>query len=66
MKQNAQQDQVSGSIFPFPEHWDLTSPNNLSRYVLEQDSAEYIFVAENFHKTLQNQIVQIERVQNRR
>ncbi|CAF0857782.1 unnamed protein product [Adineta steineri] len=51
----------------FPETWNHSSLYNLSRYILEPTSEEYKFVANNFHRTLpSNEIVQIERIQNRR
>ncbi|CAF0814856.1 unnamed protein product [Rotaria sordida] len=54
-------------IFPLPDYWDQSSLHNLSRYILQPNTEEYKFVADNFHKTLpSNQIVQIERIQNRR
>jgi hypothetical protein len=56
-----------GGLFPVPENWDQSSPHNLSRYTLKSNSNEYKFVADNFHETLpSSEIVQIERIQNRR
>ncbi|CAF2818262.1 unnamed protein product [Rotaria sp. Silwood2] len=66
-KKNVLHEQGVGGIFPLPEYWDQSSPYNLSRYTLQPDTEEYKFVADNFHNTLpSNEIVQIERIQNRR
>ncbi|CAF0992466.1 unnamed protein product [Rotaria sordida] len=64
---NALHDEVFGTIYSLPKHWDLSALNNLTRYILDPETEEYKFVANNFHQTLPlNQIVQIERIQNRR
>ncbi|CAF3665687.1 unnamed protein product [Rotaria sordida] len=64
---NALHDEVFGTIYSLPKHWDLSALNNLTRYILDLETEEYKFVANNFHQTLPlNQIVQIERIQNRR
>ncbi len=55
-----------GGIFPVPPHWD-PSPYNVTRHTLTADTDEYKFAEGKFHETLpKNQIVQIERIQNRR
>ncbi|CAF4739584.1 unnamed protein product, partial [Rotaria sp. Silwood1] len=64
---NALHDEVFGVIHTFPKHWDLSSLDNLTRYILDHTTEEYKFVANKFHKTLpSNHIIQIERIQNRR
>ncbi|CAF4364641.1 unnamed protein product, partial [Rotaria sp. Silwood2] len=64
---NALHDEVFGITYSFPKHWDLSLLNNLTRYILDVETEEYKFVANKFYKTLSsNQIVQIERIQNRR
>ncbi|CAF0793658.1 unnamed protein product [Adineta ricciae] len=53
--------------YPFPHTWNRSSPYNISRYDLEPSSDEYQYVAEKFRKSLpSNEIVGIERIQNRR
>jgi len=51
----------------YPDTWNLTSYENLTRHILDQNSDEYVRVAAKFNETLkQNRIIQIERIQNTR
>ena len=66
-QQNAFRDQVFSNTVHWPKYWDLSSPNNITRYTLEFGTEEYNFVSNNFGETLKsNVIVKIERIQNRR
>lgn len=55
------------TAFPDTWTWNKEAMNNLSIHNLQKNSEEYRFVSAKFHETLpSNQIVKIERIQNRR
>ena len=55
------------STFPKDWTWNVAAMNNLSVHTLPVGSEEYKFVSGKFRETLSsNQIVKIERIQNKR
>ncbi len=60
-------DQTTDVNSEFPSYWNTSSLINLSRYTVQPHTDEYRLVENNFRKTMrQNQIIGIERIQNRR
>lgn len=67
--QNPSAEIVVGGKTAFPDTWtwNASAMNNLSIHNLPPNGNEYKMVSDKFHQTLpSNQIVKIERIQNRR
>lgn len=59
--------QIAANGIRFPENWDLSSLENVTRYPVIPDTTEYKFVSDKFLETLpSSRILGVERIQNRR